>query len=83
MWSKIKQILRSLSPRTDAELLAAAKLAFNAITPADCHGFFFTRPIRYMIYGNALNSLFSASSDRFCLLPTGFYNSGNYFPDLC
>jgi transposase len=40
MWSKIKQILRSLAPRTQAELLAAAKLAFNAITQADCLGFF-------------------------------------------
>jgi transposase len=40
MWSKIKQILRSLAPRTQAELLAAAKLAFNAISPADCLGFF-------------------------------------------
>ncbi len=40
MWSKIKHILRSLAPRTQAELLDAAKLAFNAITPADCLGFF-------------------------------------------
>jgi transposase len=40
MWSKIKQILRGLAPRTQAELLAAAKLAFNAISPADCLGFF-------------------------------------------
>lgn len=40
MWSKIKQILRSLGPRTQAELIAAAKLAFHAITPIDCQGFF-------------------------------------------
>jgi transposase len=40
MWSKSKQILRSLAPRTQAELLEAAKLAFNAITLADCLGFF-------------------------------------------
>lgn len=40
MWSKIKQILRSLAPRTQTELLEAAKLAFNTITPADCLGFF-------------------------------------------
>lgn len=40
MWSKSKQILRSVAPRTQAELLEAAKLAFNAITPADCLGFF-------------------------------------------
>ena len=32
------QILRGLAPQ--AELLEAAKLAFNAITPADCLGFF-------------------------------------------
>jgi transposase len=40
LWSKIKQILRSLAPRTQAERIEAAKLAFNAITPADRHGFF-------------------------------------------
>ena len=40
LWSKIKQILRSLSPRTQAELLAAAGIAFDAISPADCLGFF-------------------------------------------
>ena len=40
MWSKIKQILRSLAPRTQVEMLEAAKLAFNAITSADCLGFF-------------------------------------------
>ena len=31
MWSKIKQILRSHAPRTETELLAAAKAAFQAI----------------------------------------------------
>ena len=40
MWSKIKQALRSLSPRTQTELLAAAGLAFETISPADCPGFF-------------------------------------------
>jgi len=40
MWSKIKQILRSVAPRTQVEMLEAAKLAFNAITSADCLGFF-------------------------------------------
>ena len=40
MWSKIKQALRSLSPRSQTELLAAAGLAFDAISPADCCGFF-------------------------------------------
>ena len=40
MWSKIKQALRSLSPRTQTELLAAAGLAFDTISPADCLGFF-------------------------------------------
>jgi transposase len=40
MWSKIKQILRSLAPRTQDELFQAAKTAFNAISTADCHGFF-------------------------------------------
>ena len=40
MWSRIKQILRGLAPRTGAELLAAAGHAFAAISVADCHGFF-------------------------------------------
>ena len=40
MWSKIKQILRRLAPRTQDELVQAAKTAFNAISTADCHGFF-------------------------------------------
>jgi transposase len=40
MWSKIKQILRSQVPRTASELIAAAKIAFQAISPSDCQGFF-------------------------------------------
>lgn len=40
MWSKIKQTLRSLAPRTAEELTQAAKTAFAAITPSDCQGFF-------------------------------------------
>jgi len=40
MWSKIKQALRSLAPRTHAELLVAAGLAFDTISTADCLGFF-------------------------------------------
>jgi transposase len=42
MWSKIKQMLRSRAPRTDTELLEAAKGAFQAISTADCQGFFFS-----------------------------------------
>jgi len=42
MWSKIKQILRSQAPRTESELLLAAKAAFQAISAADCKGFFFS-----------------------------------------
>jgi len=42
MWSKIKQILRSHAPRTEEALLQAAKTAFNAISTADCQGFFFS-----------------------------------------
>jgi transposase len=42
MWSKIKQILRSHAPRTDEQLLQAAKIAFQAVTVADCKGFFFS-----------------------------------------
>jgi len=40
MWSKIKQSLRSAAPRTSDELVAAAKRAFAAISPADCQSFF-------------------------------------------
>lgn len=40
MWSKIKQTLRSQIPRTALELIAAAKVAFQAISLSDCHGFF-------------------------------------------
>ena len=39
MWSKIKQILRSANPRTETDLVQAAKIAFNAITVTDCVGF--------------------------------------------
>jgi len=42
MWSKIKQTLRSHAPRTDDQLLRAAKIAFQAVTAADCKGFFFS-----------------------------------------
>ena len=42
MWSKIKQMLRSHAPRTPDELLRTAKTAFDAISTADCKGFFFS-----------------------------------------
>jgi transposase len=42
MWSKIKQILRSQAPRTENALLLAAKTAFQAISTADCQGYFFS-----------------------------------------
>ena len=41
MWSKIKQVLRTHAPRTQNELLRAAKAAFNSISTADCEGLFF------------------------------------------
>lgn len=40
MWSKIKQCLCSVAPRTSTELLQAAAKAFTDISPADCLGFF-------------------------------------------
>ena len=40
MWSKIKQVLRSHAPRSEEEVLQAAETAFNAISTADCKGFF-------------------------------------------
>jgi transposase len=48
MGSKIKPILRSHAPRTEDELLRAAKTAFNSISTADCKGFFFSA--RYATY---------------------------------
>lgn len=42
MWSKIKQVLRSHAPRSDEQLLLAAKAAFQSVTSADCRGFFFS-----------------------------------------
>ena len=42
MWSKIKQVLRSHAPRTEEELLRAAKSAFTSISSADCKGFFYS-----------------------------------------
>jgi transposase len=40
MWAKVKQVLRSHAPRTEPELIRAAKIAFDAISIADCKGFF-------------------------------------------
>ena len=40
MWSKVKQILRSAAPRTQDQLMAAARTAFHAISTADCRSFF-------------------------------------------
>lgn len=40
LWSKVKQILRRLTPRDADELLQAAASAFAAISTADCRGFF-------------------------------------------
>jgi transposase len=42
MWSKVKQVLRSHAPRSDEQLLLAAKAAFQSISLADCRGFFFS-----------------------------------------
>lgn len=40
LWSKVKEIVRGLAPRTGGELLKAAGIAFAAISLADCKGFF-------------------------------------------
>ena len=42
LWSKIKQILRSHAPRTNEQLLLAAKTPFQSLSAADCKGFFFS-----------------------------------------
>jgi transposase len=40
MWSKVKQILRGIKPRTEEELFAATATALNAITAHDAQGWF-------------------------------------------
>ena len=40
MWSKVKQGLKSQEPRNARQLHKAAGVAFTAVTPADCQGFF-------------------------------------------
>lgn len=40
LWSKIKQRLRGLAPRTQEELSEAVRIAFGTVSPADCQGFF-------------------------------------------
>ncbi len=38
MWSKVKQILRGIKPRTEEELFAATATALNAVTADDAQG---------------------------------------------
>ncbi len=40
MWCKVKQGLKSQEPRNARQLHKAAGVAFAAVTPADCQGFF-------------------------------------------
>jgi len=40
MWSKVKQILRGIKPRTEEELFAATATALNAVTADDAQGWF-------------------------------------------
>jgi transposase len=40
LWSKVKQALKSRSPRNARQLVKAAGAAFATVTPTDCQGFF-------------------------------------------
>jgi len=40
MWSKIKQILCGIKPRTEEELIAATATALSAVTASDAQGWF-------------------------------------------
>jgi len=40
MWSKVKQVLRGIKPRTEEELMAATATARDAITAHDAKGWF-------------------------------------------
>jgi len=42
LWSKIKTLLRGLAARTQQELSDAIKRAFEAVTPEDIQGLFFS-----------------------------------------
>ena len=42
MWSKVKQILRGIKPRTEEELFVATATALNAVTADDAQGWFDT-----------------------------------------
>ncbi len=53
MWSKIKQILRSQAPRTESALLLAAKTAFQAISTADCQGYFLAPDTLYKLWNRS------------------------------
>src|SRR4051794_19524626 len=46
MWSKVKEILRSLGARTAEALLDAIGVALRAVTAADVHGWFAHRGYR-------------------------------------
>jgi transposase len=40
MWSKIKQLLRGIKPRTEEELFTATATALSAVTAGDAQGWF-------------------------------------------
>lgn len=40
MWSKAKQLLRGIKPRTEEELVAATATALNAVNASDAQGWF-------------------------------------------
>ncbi len=57
LWSKVKQSLRRLAPRTGAPIAASGGHGLCRHLRRRLPGLLFTRPIRYMIYGNALAGL--------------------------
>jgi transposase len=40
MWSKLKQILRGLKPRTSEELFSSTGVALSKVSSDDAHGWF-------------------------------------------
>ena len=40
MWSKIKQVVRGIKPRTEEELIAATATALDAVRESDAQGWF-------------------------------------------
>jgi hypothetical protein len=60
MWSKVKQILRSLEPRTHEELMAAIATALCSVTAADARNG--CPPVATLLFNFIFRKLFNAAN---------------------